>query len=282
MSLTSLTGSTMSYLQRLIDKHTNMYQDTMEQLSSGSKYNSISDNPVEVCNSVKLGVEIQTNETADSNIAVGNDMLSMASSSQEDILSNIQRIHDLTVEISNGTYSSSDKNAILGEIKNRLDYIDKASDSTNFNGIYLLNGSAISDTLTLQVGTNSNNRIYIGDALIDTHTTALDINLDTVTSIDDWTEDDIANYLDKLDTAAKTVISADSKIGSYQNRLDFVSESLSNINTNLTAKKSSISDADVAEVSAELVKNQILQQASVSVFTQANQVSSLALSLLGK
>lgn len=280
MSLSSLTSSTMGRLQHYLDIHTNDYQDTMDKLSTGNKYTNTKDNPVAVCDSAKLAVKINTNNTANSNVELGNDVLTLAEESQGNIISSLTRINDLCVQILNDAYSTDDKNSILEEIKARLDSIDSLANGTAFNDIKLLDGSA--DSLTLQVGTRSNDTIVVGSALIDATTEGLDINLDDVHSIDDWPTEDIQDYKTKLETATGTLINSSSKLGAYQNRLTFVSDTLTSVNNNLTQKKSVISDADVAEESANLIKYQILQQASVSIFTQANQVSSMALSLIQK
>jgi flagellin len=71
-------------------------------------------------------------------------------------------------------------------------------------------------------------------------------------------------------------------IGAVQNRFDSAISSLSVTSENLSAAKSRVTDADVAQETAELTRNQILIQAGVAVLAQANQLPSVALSLLGK
>jgi flagellin len=70
-------------------------------------------------------------------------------------------------------------------------------------------------------------------------------------------------------------------IGAVQNRFQSAISSLSVASENLTAARSRIQDADVAQETAELTRTQILIQAGVSVLAQANQLPSVALSLLG-
>lgn len=280
MSITSNTGSTFTHLQSYLNTATDAYQKNLEQLSSGNKYTNTGDNPMAVCNSRKLDVKIETNGTADNNIKIGEDMLSMAEDYQENILSNLTRIHDLCIEAANGTYSASDKEQILSEIKARLQYVDNMADTTKFNRINILDGSA--STCTLQIGTNADNRMSVGEALIDVHTAALGIDISSTTTGSNWTNDDIASYIDKLGVATNKLIASSSKIGAYLYRLDTTSDSLNSLTENLTNKKSVIMDADVAEASSELVQNQILQQASVSILVQMNNMQALAVSLLGK
>lgn len=280
MSIYIKAGSSLTYLRSVLDKQTASYQKSMEQISSGSKYTSVSDNPVYVCESAKLGAKINANEQAASNIEFSKSMLKMAVDAQENVSSNMARINDLCTQAANGTYSAEDKDLILKEIRARLNYIDSAADSTNFNGINLLNGD--SSDIFLQIGPSSDATMDVGDALIDIHTDALHIKLDNSVTGDTWTTDDIQNYMSNLDIATKTLLGTGAKLGGYLNRLDFVSGTLTTMNNNLAENKSIISDSDVAESSADMVRYQILQEASVSILTQANQVPSWALQLLNK
>lgn len=280
MSIHISQGSALTYLRSMLDDHTTSYQKSMEQLSSGKKYTTVGDDPISVCESAKLDVKINANDRASSNIGVGQDMLTMAQDDQLNFVSNIERIRALCVQASNGTYTSDDKDLILKEIRARLNFIDDSADSTNFNDIYLLDGSA--QGTFLQIGTNANNKMDVGDALIDAHTAALGIDLPGSVTGANWTNQDIGDYIDNLDTATVTLLNANAKIGGYLNRLDFASSTLTSMNNNLTENKSIISDADAAEASADMVRYQVLQQASVSVLAQANQVPTLALKLLEK
>lgn len=273
-------GSTMTHLLNYLNEHTTSYQKTMEQLASGNKYSSINDAPVEVSESIKLAVQIQTNKRADSNIQLGQDMLSMTEQYQEDNVSNINRIRDLCMQALNGSYTATDKDAMLNEIRARLAYMDQTANNANFDGIHLLDGSA--SPMNLQIGTTSNDTMNVSAAFIDSHTTALGINLPGTVTGANWTNAQINAYVNNLDTASNTLIGVCTQIGGYMNRLTSVSDTLDATNTNLSEKKSVIADADVAASSAKLVQYQIAQQASVSIYAQTNQMSSLALTLLNK
>lgn len=280
MSIYIKAGSAITYLQSILNNNTNSYQRNMEQLSSGNKYTKVGENPINVCESAKLQVRIDSNNQAVDNINVGQSMLSMTEGYHNTIISNIQRIRDLSQQAANGTYGSDSIDNILNEIRGRLEYIDKISGSASFDGVGLLDGT--SSSIFLQIGANTESTMSVGDALIDTHTSTLGIDLSPTVTGNTWTHEDAQSYLENLDDASQTLLDADAKIGGYLNRLDTASQSLSEMNDNLTENKSIITDTDVAAATAEMVKNQILQEASASVLLQANQVSSWALQLLGK
>lgn len=278
MSIYIKFGSANTYLQSILERQTTSYQKSMDQLSSGNKYNSVGDNPISVCTSAKLDVKISANDMAASNVKVGENMLTMVEESQDNVISNLERIRDLCVQAATGTYTSEDKEGLLKELRARLNYIDSAAESTNFNTINLMDGSGSS--IFLQIGVSSDATMDVGDALIDVHPETLNIDLDDTVTGETWTTDDIKTYMDSVDNAVDTLLASRAKLGGYLNRLDFVSGTLSVMGDNLAENKSLISDADVAESSADMVRYQILQEASASILTQANQVPSWALKLL--
>lgn len=278
MTIYIKAGSAVTYIQSILNDNTTSYQKNLEQLSSGKKYTTVGENPINVCTSAKLQVRIDSNDKAVDNIQIGQGMLSMTEGYHDTIISNIQRIRDLSQQAANGTYGSDSISGIMDEIKGRLNYINKISGSASFDGVGLLDGS--SSSIFLQIGSNTSAKMTVGDALIDTHTATLGIDLPPTATADTWGGTQAQSYLDNLDVASQKLLDADAKIGGYLNRLDAVSQSLTKMNENLTENKSIITDTDIATVTAEMVKNQILQQASASVLLQANQIPSMALSLL--
>jgi flagellin len=71
-----------------------------------------------------------------------------------------------------------------------------------------------------------------------------------------------------------------SAVGAVQNRLEYTVSNLQNVSENISAARSQIMDADFAKESAELARTQVLQQAGMSMLSQANQQSQNVLSLL--
>ena len=93
-------------------------------------------------------------------------------------------------------------------------------------------------------------------------------------------ENTFTKALSCLDAAIDNLTSRKSTIGSYGNRLDTALNTLTTQYTNLSSAKSIITDADIASEASTYTQNQILQQVSTSLLTQANQSPSLALSLV--
>ena len=87
--------------------------------------------------------------------------------------------------------------------------------------------------------------------------------------------------LDIIDLALEDVSSGRAKLGALQNRLESTINNLSTTSENLSASRSRIFDADFAAETAQLSRNQIIQQVGVSILAQANQQPQIALALLG-
>ena len=90
----------------------------------------------------------------------------------------------------------------------------------------------------------------------------------------------IIAFIAQVDSAISKISTARSKLGAYQNRLETTLNSLSTRYENLSSSLSTIQDTDVASETANLTKQQILQQMSASLLATANQNPSIALNLL--
>jgi flagellin len=84
-----------------------------------------------------------------------------------------------------------------------------------------------------------------------------------------------------VDNALAEIDSSRGDLGAVQNRFESTIANLQNVSENLSAARSRILDADIAQETSSMTKNNILQQAGVSILAQANQAPQLALSLLG-
>jgi flagellin len=122
----------------------------------------------------------------------------------------------------------------------------------------------------------------IGHGVAGGGTSVFGVNSDkAVSSIDITTRDGAVEALDVVDLALEHVSAQRAGLGALQNRLESTINNLSTTSENLSASRSRILDADFASETAQLSRNQIIQQAGVSILAQANQQPQIALSLLG-
>ncbi len=104
---------------------------------------------------------------------------------------------------------------------------------------------------------------------------------ETVSTIDVSTQSGSQDAIDIIDKALATIDSERGDLGAIQNRFESTIANLQNISENISAARSRILDADIAQETSNMTKQNILQQAGVSILAQANQAPQLALSLLG-
>ncbi|ETJ48767.1 flagellin [Pseudoalteromonas agarivorans] len=149
-------------------------------------------------------------------------------------------------------------------------------------------------TLTSGTGTDSTrvmgsiqlNSAEVFTATADDTSLAATINettskLENAADIDVTTQKGSQDALSIIDNAIANIDEQRAGLGAVQNRFSFTINNLANIEENVTASRSRIQDTDFATETAEMTKNQILQQAGTSILSQANQVPQAAISLLG-
>jgi flagellin len=137
---------------------------------------------------------------------------------------------------------------------------------------------------TAQVGTAQVGTAEVGTAAIGTAASSDYAVTGASTMVDDISVSSrvgAQTAINTIDTALSQVDTQRGALGAVQNRFESTISNLSNIAENLSAARSRIMDADIAQETSAMTKNNILQQAGVSILAQANQAPQLALSLLG-
>ena len=128
-------------------------------------------------------------------------------------------------------------------------------------------------SLTIQIGANEHQTMDVRISEISSES----LYIDTVDVA-------VVNGADKamvtLDEAIAKLSEARSRIGAFQNRLDYASASLSETEENVTAAYSGLMDTDMAVEMAEYTQQNVLNQAAISVLAQANELPQQVLSLL--
>lgn len=282
MSVTINTNIASMIAQYNLGKNTTSLNKTTERLASGLKINHSSDDSAGLSISEKLRTQCRGLQRASENAQDGINLLQIAEGGLEVIVENIQRIRELTVQAANDTNSSIERNAIKEEVKSRIDDIHRVKAATNFNNITLLDGSV--SKYVLRVGANSDttaNTLDITDALDNAVHTFLS-NYGTAGAISTAfaSGTNARAFIFRLDEALASAFGQRAKIGAYQGRLQSTVTNLEVSRENMLSAESRIRNVDIAESTGELAKWQLLQQASMNVVAQANQMPALAIELL--
>ena len=105
--------------------------------------------------------------------------------------------------------------------------------------------------------------------------------LSAVSAVDLSTQTGSQSAIDVIDAALASIDNSRADLGAIQNRFGYTISNLANVQENVSASRSRIQDTDFAVETAQMTKNQILQQAGTSILAQANQLPQAALSLIG-
>ncbi|MFA6990169.1 MAG: flagellin [Candidatus Gastranaerophilaceae bacterium] len=277
MSIVVNTNTSSTLVQTNLSKSATSIQTSLQRLSSGARINKAADDAAGLSISQGLTAQINGSAVASNNAQQGINLLQTAEGDLSVIQNNLQRVRDLTVQAANGTYGTAERNAIKSEVQARIEENDRIASVSKFNKIQLLNGKSTGLTLQIGVSNGSNNTLKIGGSLTSAASSKLGLK-SILSKFDSATH--ASSYVANIDSAIAQVSTQRAGIGALQNRLDSTISSLGVKSENLEASNSNIRDVDIAKEAANLTKNQILQQASASLLSQANQAPGIALSLI--
>ncbi len=249
-----------------------------QRLASGLRINSAKDDAAGLQISNRLTSQINGLDQGNRNANDGISLAQTAEGSMDEISGMLQRMRTLAVQSASDTNSADDRTAMNKEVTALKGEIDRITNATTFGGQKILDGSGgTAGVFTIQVGADAGTNSTIDiDLSRTTDTTALGINAGAVD-----TQANASSFITSLDAAIKKVDTYRSDLGAVQNRLESTVRNQSNVSENVSAARSRIRDADFATETANMTKQNILQQAASSVLAQANQRPQVALSLLG-
>jgi flagellin len=252
--------------QRNLFKTNNELTTTFSRLSSGFRINSAKDDAAGLIISNQLSLQITSLNAGIRNAGDGISLAQTAEGASAEITSLLLRGKELAVSAASGQNSDDARTALNAEYTAIKAEITRIADKTQFGGQNILNAAT---TFTIQVGENTGETIDV-----------VTVDLSALTLGDLSTSANASTALGQIDTAVGTVDTARGNLGAVQNRLSATISNLQSVVENVSASRSRIRDTDFAAETANLAKNQVLQQAGLSVLAQANASSQSVLSLL--
>lgn len=264
--------------QRMLDRTNNDLKTSMERLSSGLRVNSAKDDAAGLAIANRMSSQIGGMTVAIRNANDGISLAQNAESAMGILTNTMQRMRDLAVQSANdGAVTGQDRDKLNEEFKQLNDELTRIITSTEFNGKKIINGS-LAGGIAMQVGANtaSDNRIAI--SIADLASVLISVTAASIGS--GATASGARGAIDAIDNAIKAVDTSRSKLGAIQNRFTTTIANLQSSIENQSAARSRITDADFAMETANLSRNQILQQAGTAMLAQANQSTQSVLKLL--
>jgi flagellin len=307
--------------QRQLMNSGNALDTSFKRLSSGLRINSAADDAAGLQISDRLQSQINGLNQGNRNANDGISLAQTAEGAMDEITGMFQRIRTLAQQASNGSNTDEDRLAIQEEIRSLSSEVNRVATDTTFGGQNLLDGSyeasfqvgadavqtigfsmqtvggtAAINSLSADGGFTLSGIAGVASAVTGNELSALasgvsDIdgaaitetfaNTFIATAVSVSTQTNAQVVMAGMDSLIAVVDKKRAELGAVQNRFQSTIRNQANISENLNAAKSRIKDADFATETAALTRNQILQQASQTILSQANQRPQAALSLLG-
>jgi len=244
-------------------------------LSTGLRIASASDDAAGLAISERLRAQIRSLSQAERNANDGVSLVQTGEGALNEVSNILVRLRELAVQSSNGTMSHNDQKTLQEEFSTLVNEVNRIAQSTEFNGIKLLDGTASAAAFQVGIGTDSSmNQISVSLSV------ALATSLG-LASLDIGSTGSPSAAIISVDSAINTISRLRGAFGAVQNRLSSSIANLGSARENLSSAESRIRDVDVAYETANLTRNSILQQSAISILAQANMGPQSALSLLG-
>ena len=257
-----------------LERVTNRLQSSYRKLSTGLRIATAGDDAAGLAISERMRAQVRSLTQAQRNANDGISLVQVGEGAMNEISNILIRMRELAIQSNNGTNSGQDRDTLDQEFSSLIAEVDRISQSTQFNGVNLLDGSAAN--IVFQVGSG----VVAG---LDTLPIALQSVLASdlgIASLDISSAGSPTGAITAIDGAIDAVTSARGDFGALQNRLQSTIANIGVNIENLSAAESRIRDVDVASETAELTRNSIMQQAAISILAQANVQPQVALSLL--
>ncbi|MBR9791050.1 MAG: flagellin FliC [Gammaproteobacteria bacterium] len=276
MSLYVNTNVSSLNAQRQLFTTGNELSTAFERLSSGFRINSAADDAAGLQISDRMTSQIEGLNMAVRNANDGISLAQTAEGAMQEVTTALQRIRVLAIQSQNGINSSADRLALQKEVSALKAEISRIASTTQFGGVDILSGGYSAKFL---VGANGGQTISVnisrsgGFGFSGLTSGQSDLSVASAETA--------SAALTTIDAAISAVDAKRADLGAIQNRFQSTIRNLSSISENVSAARSRIRDTDFATETAQLTRYQILQQASTTVLSQANQRPQAALSLLG-
>jgi len=254
-------------------------EKAMERLSSGKRLNSSRDDAAGMSVVTRMTSQIQGLNMAVRNANDGISMANTYDAAAEEVGNVLSRMRELAVQMTSGTYKTTDQTNANEEFKALATEVDRIANNTRFNSVVVANGS---------VGTAGAVKIQVDAA---TNAASSNITL-TFTSLKGSSlvsgfgsqavssSTAAGTAIGKIDTALEKLNENRAKVGSVVNRIEHTVTVLMNTVQRTEEARSRIQDTDYAAESANLARANVLAQAGTAMLAQANQSPQYVLQLL--
>jgi flagellin len=249
-------------------------RNNLHRVSTGLRVAKAADDSAGLAVATNLTTSARSTRQAIRNSNDGISIIQTAESASNEVKDILQRMRELAVQASSETVRDDERSYIQDEYDELSDEVARIASETEFSGIQLTDGTLTQ--LTVQVGINNNTSSRINFELGELTTTIL--GLGTAITLTSTTGAQTA--IDTLDTALDSINGYRAEFGAVQNRLESSINNSQAFQQALTGAASTIQDADYAEETSDMTRNQIMLQAGTAALVQARMINASVLALL--
>ncbi|MNZ94107.1 Flagellin [compost metagenome] len=267
-----------------------MLGTAMQRLGTGLRINSAADDAAGLQMATRLQSQSSGQKVGMRNAQDAVSMMQTAEGAMDEMSNIVQRMKDLATQSANGTSTTEDRKAMNAEFTELRAELDNITGNTTFGGQKLISNTsgavgAFQGDVTFQIGGSANEKLTLAasgslaKALAEVVGTGKGTDGAAVKlGIDDQAKAKAS--MTELDTFSQKIGEARSAFGANINRLEHTVNNLSNMKENTDLANGRIMDADFAQESTNMTKNQMLMQAGMSVLSNSNQMTGMVTSLL--
>jgi flagellin len=284
MAIRIFNNIASSNAQRILGVNNQRLATSIERISSGIRINRGADDAAGLAISEGLRSDIRALRQATRNANDGMSLINVTEGALNEQSGILIRLRELASQAATGTVGSTERGTIQLEFSALRNELTRISQTTEFNGIALLDGglassASSSDNIMIQIGIDNseNSRLNLNSAI---NLAAVDASTLQIHALSVTGASEALTALNEINNAIGSVTASRGKVGAVQNRLQRSVSALAITAENLQAAESSIRDADIAAEIAELTRNQILVQTSTAMVGQSNLIPQSVLQLL--
>jgi len=284
MAIRIFNNIASSNAQRILGVNNQRLATSIERISTGIRINKGADDAAGLAISEGLRSDIRALKQATRNANDGISLINVTEGALNEQSGILIRLRELASQAATGTVGSTERGTIQLEFSALRNELTRISQTTEFNGIALLDGglaSSASSTnqVMIQIGIDNseNSRLNLNSAI---NLAAVDASTLGIHKLSVTGASEALTALNEINNAIGSVTASRGKVGAVQNRLQRSVSALAITSENLQAAESSIRDADIAAEIAELTRNQILVQTSTAMVGQSNLIPQSVLQLL--
>lgn len=275
MAITVKTNMAAAGALNALNKTSRALAGSFERISSGLRISKAADDAAGLGVAENLRAAYRSADVAARNINDGNSIIGIAEGAAGEVGDILVRMRELAIQSASETLDDDERVYVQDEFSELTAEVDRIAATTEFNGLKLTDGSL--STIAVQVGINNTSNDQITITLGDLSASTLGVDSG---SVDLSSSSGASSALTNIDAAIASLSSYRSSFGAVQNRLGSALNTLETFSEATKGAESAIRDADFGYETAQLSQNQILQQAGVSILSQAKTLNQSAQQLL--